>query len=288
MKAVNPATEELIREYREHTLEEVDDKLDFAREAFDFWCGTTFGERAGLMRGAARELREGKAEYARVMTDEMGKTLASAEAEVEKCALCCDHYAQHAEEYLSPEPAATDASKSYVRFDPLGPVLAVMPWNFPFWQVLRFAAPALMAGNVGLLKHASNVPGCAVAIEEVFKRAGFPKGAFQTLLVGSKLVEGIVRHPAVSAATLTGSEPAGVSVASAAGAALKKTVLELGGSDPFIVLKDADVQSAASTAAALARILSPMASITSGEGPTHTSPASITDRAKAAFSERKP
>jgi succinate-semialdehyde dehydrogenase/glutarate-semialdehyde dehydrogenase len=249
MRAVNPATEDVIREYREHTLEEVDDKLESAREAFDFWRGTTFAERAGLVRGAARELREGKAEYARVMTDEMGKTLASAEAEVEKCALCCDHYAQHAEGYLAPEPVPTDASKSFVRFDPLGPVLAVMPWNFPFWQVFRFAAPALMAGNVGLLKHASNVPGCAVAIEEVFRRTGFPKGAFQTLLVGSKVVEGIIRHPAVKAVTLTGSEPAGVSVAAAAGAALKKTVLELGGSDPFIVLKDADLAAAASTAA---------------------------------------
>ena len=249
MLAVDPSTEEVIQEYREHTPDEIKEKLDFAEEAFESWRGSAFEERAGLMRNAARELREGKAEYARTMTREMGKTLASSEAEVEKCAWVCDYFAENAARFLAPEGVATDATKSYVRFDPLGPVLAVMPWNFPFWQVFRFAAPALMAGNVGLLKHASNVPGCALAIEEVFKRAGFPKGAFQTLLISSKLVEAVIKDAAVKAVTLTGSEPAGSTVAAQAGAALKKSVLELGGSDPFVVLKDADLKAAASAAA---------------------------------------
>jgi len=183
------------------------------------------------------------------MTREMGKPITAAEGEAEKCAWVCDFYSKNAERFLSPEDAETDAAHSFVRYDPIGPVLAVMPWNFPFWQVFRFAAPALMAGNVGLLKHASNVPGCALAIESVFTKAGFPMGAFQTLLVGSKVVEGIIRHPAVRAVTLTGSDPAGRAVASQAGAALKKTVLELGGSDPFIVLADADAEAVASKAA---------------------------------------
>ena len=247
--AVNPATEEVIRDYPDHALEEVDEKLDLASRTFDFWRGFSFSERASFLKRAAEVLREGKAEYASLMTSEMGKTLASAEAETEKCAWVCDFYADHAEGFLSPEAVQTDASRSFVRFDPLGPVLAVMPWNFPFWQVFRFAAPALMAGNVGLLKHASNVPGCALAIEDVFRRAGLPLGTFQTLLVGSPVVTGVIRHPAVRAVTLTGSDPAGRSVAAAAGAALKKTVLELGGSDPFVVLADADVEKAAAVAA---------------------------------------
>ncbi len=249
MRSVNPATEETIREYPDHSLVEVDEKLDLALSAFDFWRRTSFEERGLLMKRAAETLRRRKAEFAALMTAEMGKVIVQAEAEVEKCAWVCEHDAEKAAAYLAPEEAATDASRSYVRFDPLGPVLAVMPWNFPLWQVFRFAAPALMAGNVGLLKHASNVPGCALAIEEVFREAGFPKGAFQTLLVGSSVVEGLVRHPAVAAVTLTGSDPAGRSVAAAAGAVLKKTVLELGGSDPFVVLKDADVEKAARIAA---------------------------------------
>ncbi len=249
MKAINPATETLIHDYPEHSLEEVDEKLDLAVKTFDFWRGTTFAERKGLMKAAAEELRAGKEVYAGFMTREMGKPITAAEAEAEKCAWVCDFYAENAERFLSPEDVETDASHSFVRYDPIGPVLAVMPWNFPFWQVFRFAAPALMAGNVGLLKHASNVPGCALAIEGVFTKAGFPKGAFQTLLVGSKVVEGVIRHPAVRAVTLTGSDPAGRAVASQAGSVLKKTVLELGGSDPFIVLADADVEAVASKAA---------------------------------------
>lgn len=249
MLAVDPSTEEVIQEYREHTPDEVEEKLDFAEEAYEFWRASAFEDRAGLMRNAARELREGRAEYSRTMTREMGKTLASSEAEVEKCAWVCDYFAEHAERFLAPEDVSTDATKSYIRFDSLGPVLAVMPWNFPFWQVFRFAAPALMAGNVGLLKHASNVPGCALAIEEVFKRAGFPKGSFQTLLISSTLVEAVIKDPAIKAVTLTGSELAGSTVAAQAGAALKKSVLELGGSDPFVVLKDADLKAAASAAA---------------------------------------
>ena len=249
MRAVNPATEEPIRDLPDHSLAQVDEKLDLAAGTFDFWRRTSFSERASLMKGAAQRLRDGKSGYAALMTQEMGKTITAAEAEVDKCAWVCDFYAGNAERFLAPEPVETDAARSLVRFDPLGPVLAVMPWNFPFWQVFRFAAPALMAGNVGLLKHASNVPGCALAIEEVFRTAGFPMGTFQALLVGSRVVEGIIRHPAVRAVTLTGSDPAGVAVASQAGAALKKTVLELGGSDPFIVLRDADVEAAARSAA---------------------------------------
>lgn len=254
MQSVNPANGAPLKNYAEHHSREVERRLALAAEAFRSWRQVPFPRRSELLRAAAAELRANLSEYARTMTLEMGKTLASAEAEAEKCAWVCDHYAEHAEAYLAPQEVPTDAGHSFVRYDPLGPVLAVMPWNFPFWQVFRFAAPALMAGNVGLLKHASNVPGCALAIEEVFRRAGFPEGCFQTLLIGSRAVEGVIAHPAVQAVTLTGSEPAGRAVASAAGAALKKTVLELGGSDPFLVLRDADVE-AAGKAAASARCI---------------------------------
>jgi len=248
MRAVNPATGEILREYREHTSEEMESLLDRSRVAFLGWREVPMGVRAEKMRRAAQVLRGRRDVWAQLMTAEMGKTLAAAGAEVDKCAWVCDHYADHASAYLAPEPVATDAGRSFVRFDPLGPVLAVMPWNFPFWQVFRFAAPALMAGNVGLLKHASNVPGCALGIEEVFREAGFPEGCFTTLLVGAALAERAIAHPAVVAVTLTGSEPAGSKVAAAAGAALKKTVLELGGSDPFLVLADADPEAAAQSA----------------------------------------
>jgi succinate-semialdehyde dehydrogenase/glutarate-semialdehyde dehydrogenase len=201
------------------------------------------------MRAAARILRERAATYARTMTLEMGKPIVQAEAEVEKCAVTCDFYAEHAEAYLAQQPRETDATRSYVRFDPLGPVLAVMPWNFPFWQVFRFAAPALMAGNVGVLKHASNVPRSALAIEEVFRDAGFPRGVFSTVLVGSPAVAALIADPRIMAITLTGSEGAGRKVAEHSGRELKKTVLELGGSDPFIVLADADLTVAARNAA---------------------------------------
>lgn len=254
MKAVNPATGELIRDYPEHTQAEVGSRLSKAGEAFTLWRKVPFSRRAELMRNAAHILREAKETHARLMTEEMGKTLASARAEVEKSAGCCDFYAENAERFLAPEEVASDASRSLVRYDPLGPVLAVMPWNFPYWQVFRFAAPGLMAGNVGLLKHASNVPGCALAIEGVFRGAGFPEGCFQSLMVGSKAVESVIHHPNVRAVTLTGSDPAGVAVAMQAGSVLKKTVLELGGSDPFVILADADLEEAARSAAA-ARVI---------------------------------
>src|SRR5260370_15386138 len=186
------------------------------------------------MHAAARELRARKDEYALNMTSEMGKPIVQAEAEVEKCAGTCDYYAEHAEAFLAEQPRETDASRTYVRFDPLGVVVAVMPWNFPFWQVFRFAAPALMAGNAGILKHASNVPRCALAIEEVFRRAGFPEGLFRTVLADSGAVKGLIADPRIVAVTLTGSERAGQAGAQQAGHELKKTVLELGGSDPFV------------------------------------------------------
>jgi succinate-semialdehyde dehydrogenase/glutarate-semialdehyde dehydrogenase len=200
------------------------------------------------MHEAARILRTGKEKYARTMALEMGKPITQGGAEVEKCAWACDYYAEHAEAFLADQPRETDASRSYIRFDPLGPVLAIMPWNFPFWQVFRFAAPALMAGNPGILKHASNVPRCALQIEAVFREAGFPEGLFRALLVGPDKVPAIITDPRVRAVTLTGSDSAGSKVAEQAGRELKKTVLELGGSDPFIVLEDADVEKAAKTA----------------------------------------
>lgn len=248
MKSINPATGELIKEYREHTEAEVEQALGRAERTFREWRTTSFAQRGELMRKAATVLRGNAAEYARLMTVEMGKPIGAAEAEVEKCALTCDFYAEKAEHFLAPEFVVTDASRSYVRYDPLGPVLAVMPWNFPFWQVFRFAAPGLMAGNTGLLKHAANVPGCALAIEDVFRSAGFPDGAFTTLLIPSSAVAAVIDDPIVRAVTLTGSEGAGMSVASRAGKALKKTVLELGGSDPFIVLADADPEQTAQAA----------------------------------------
>jgi succinate-semialdehyde dehydrogenase/glutarate-semialdehyde dehydrogenase len=249
MRSLNPATGELLREVPDHDARAVERKLALARDVFAVWSRTPFAERAEMMHRAAGVLRDGKTRWARLLTTEVGKTIVSSEAEIEKCAWVCDFYADHAERFLAPEPVATDATESATRCDPLGPVLAIMPWNFPFWQVFRFAAPGLMAGNVGLLKHASNVPGCALAIEEIFLQAGFPEGAFQTLLVPAQAVGGIIAHPAVRAVTLTGSEPAGRQVAAQAGAALKKTVLELGGSDPFIVLADADPVAVARTAA---------------------------------------
>ncbi|MBI5543031.1 MAG: NAD-dependent succinate-semialdehyde dehydrogenase [Deltaproteobacteria bacterium] len=249
MKSINPATGELLRDWPEHDETEVLRRLELAEQTFHSWSRTSYEERARLLKGVARVLREDLTGWAKQMTEEMGKTLAAAEAETEKCAWVCDHYAEAAARYLAPEPVKTDASESFVRFDPLGPILAVMPWNFPFWQVFRFAAPALMAGNVGLLKHASNVPGCAVAIEEVFRRAGLPEGCFTTLLIGAKAVDRVLESPVVRAVTLTGSDPAGRAIGAKAGSLLKKTVLELGGSDPFIVLYDADPREAARIAA---------------------------------------
>ncbi len=250
LRSINPATEAVIQEFDELTDGQIEQKLAAAQAAFESWRGTSFDERAKLMKRAAAVLREQKSELAAIMTSEMGKTLGAAEAEVEKCAATCEYYADNAAKFLAPEPIETDAGQSYTRFDPIGIVLAVMPWNFPFWQVFRFAAPALMAGNVGVLKHASNVQLSGQAIEKVFREAGFPAGAFANLEIGSAKVDAIIRDRRVKAVTLTGSEYAGSQVAKTAGEMIKKTVLELGGSDPFIVLADADVDQAAKTAAA--------------------------------------
>ncbi len=247
LKAINPTTGETIKEYDELTPEQARDIIDRADEAFRHWRTTSFAERAEAMNNAARLLRERVEEYARLMAQEMGKPIREARAEVNKCAWVCEYYAQHAEPFLRPEMVETDASKSYVTFNPLGVILAIMPWNFPFWQVFRFAAPALMAGNVGVLKHASNVPGCALAIEDIFRRAGFPPYVFSTLLVGSRQVDALIEHPRVTGVTLTGSTPAGRAVARKAGEMIKKTVLELGGSDPYIVLEDADLDATVTT-----------------------------------------
>jgi succinate-semialdehyde dehydrogenase/glutarate-semialdehyde dehydrogenase len=247
MKSTNPATGELIREYREHTPEEVSVIIEQVHQTWLKWKETTFEDRAVMMKNAANILRSRKEEFARLMTLEMGKLLRESTAEVEKCAWVCDFYADHAAGLLKDEVVATDASRSMVVYQPIGIVLAVMPWNFPFWQVFRFAAPGLMAGNAAVLKHASNVPGCALAIEGIFREAGFPPDLFRTLMIPASGVEAVIANPRVAAATLTGSELAGSHVASTAGKHIKKTVLELGGSDAFIVLDDADLESAVKT-----------------------------------------
>ena len=253
-EAINPATGERIGQYDEHSAAEAAEIVARSDRAFRDWRGTPFAARADRMHAAAHELRTRADHYARTITLEMGKPVTQSLAEVEKCAWVCEWYADNAETLLAEERLESDASDSHVRFDPIGPVLAVMPWNFPFWQVFRFAAPALMAGNTALLKHASNVPGCALMIEEVFRRAGFPEDTFRTLMLPSSAVAAVIDHPAVAAVTLTGSESAGSHVAAAAGRRIKKSVLELGGSDPFIVLGDADLQVAARTGA-LARMI---------------------------------
>ena len=245
--STNPATGETIRSYQEMTAGEVGGIVENVNAAFPDWRETPFAERAELMHSAANILRNKAGEYARLMAEEMGKPLRDGRAEAEKCAWVCDYYADNARSFLQQETVETDASKSFVTFRPLGVVLAIMPWNFPFWQVFRFAAPGLMAGNVAVLKHASNVPGCALAIEDVFRQAGFPDNVFRTVLVGSDQVDAIVDNPLVRAVTLTGSTRAGRAVAETAGAALKKTVLELGGSDPYVVLDDADLEQTVET-----------------------------------------
>ena len=247
IKSINPANGETIKTYDEMSPGEVAAAVREAHQTWTSWQKTSFAERARLMTRSASILREQKQELARLMALEMGKPLKQGIAEAEKCAWVCDYYAENAELHLAPDIIKTEGSKSYVAFEPLGVVLAVMPWNFPFWQVFRFAAPALMAGNTGVLKHSSNVPGCALEIEEIFTQAGFPRGAFRTLLVGSRQVQAVIEHPLVRAVTLTGSTPAGKSVAAQAGAVLKKTVLELGGSDPYVVLEDADLDLAVPT-----------------------------------------
>jgi succinate-semialdehyde dehydrogenase/glutarate-semialdehyde dehydrogenase len=245
---INPATGETLKTFEPLSPSEIEAKITLAQQAFEQYRKTSMTQRAEWLNEVAEILLRDKVNFGKIMTSEMGKTIKSAIAEVEKCALVCRYYAEHAAEFLADAPASTDASQSFVRYQPLGVILAVMPWNFPFWQVFRFAAPALMAGNVGLLKHASNVPQCALAIEEIIRQAGFPEGAFQTLLIGSDQVEAIINDERVKAATLTGSEFAGASLGAAAGKQIKKTVLELGGSDPFIVLESADLEAAVSTA----------------------------------------
>ncbi len=243
---LNPTTGKTEREFAPHDDAEVDRRLQVAADTFADYRTTTFAERAHLIESAAALIEGEVPDIARVMTTEMGKTFASAKGEVSKCASAMRWYAEHAERYLADEPVASSAAESRVVYQPMGPVLAVMPWNFPMWQVIRFAAPALMAGNVGLLKHASNVPQTALIIEDLFRRAGFPEGAFQTLLVESGRVARVIEDPVVRAVTITGSEAAGRSVAETAGRAIKKSVLELGGSDPFVVLPSADVDRAIS------------------------------------------
>ncbi len=245
---INPATGEVVRTFEALTDAELAEKVALAQETFEQYRETSFEQRSHWLKAAAAILDAEKETFGKLMTLEMGKPLKAAIAEVEKCALVCHFYADHAAEFLKDVPGQTDASKSFVRYQPLGVILAVMPWNFPFWQVFRFAAPALMAGNVGLLKHASNVPQSALAIEEILLRAGFPQGAFQTLLIGASKVASLMEDFRIKAATLTGSEPAGASLAAAAGKQIKKVVLELGGSDPFIVMPSADLEIAVSTA----------------------------------------
>lgn len=242
--AVNPATNEEIETYEEHSPQEVSEILARVDDAYQSWRHVPFETRAEHMRRAAQILRERAGEFGHLMAVEMGKPVRDGRSEAEKCAWVCDYYAENAAQFLQPEPVSTDAAHSFVTFNPLGVILAVMPWNFPFWQVFRFAAPNLMAGNTGVLKHASNVPGCAMAIEQIFKEAGFPDNVFRSLLIGSKQVEAVIENPVVRAVTLTGSTPAGRAVARKAGEMLKKTVLELGGSDPYIILEDADLHEA--------------------------------------------
>lgn len=251
IETVNPATGEKLKTFEELSEAEIDQRLALAATSFATYRQTSFEQRAAWLRRAADILDEEVDGVAEMMTTEMGKTLVAARQEVAKCATACRYYAEHAEAYLADEPAdaeAVGAGAAYAVYQPIGPVLAIMPWNFPLWQAMRFAAPALMAGNVGLLKHASNVPQTALFMQELFTRAGFPDGVFQTLLVGSAKVEGILRDDRVVAATLTGSGPAGTAVAAIAGSEVKKTVLELGGSDPFIVMPSADLQAAAKVA----------------------------------------
>jgi len=245
---INPATGEVVQTFQPLTAEQIESKLQLAVSAFRAERKTPFAERAKRMMKAAEILERDRERFGRLMTLEMGKPLKAAIAEAVKCATACRYYAEHAEKLLADEVVETGAKKSFVRYLPIGPILAVMPWNFPFWQVIRFAAPALMAGNVGLLKHASNVPQCAIEIEKLFNAAGFPVGVFQTLLIGSGQVDALLNDPRVVAATLTGSEQAGIQVGIGAAKRIKKVVLELGGSDPFIVMPSADLDAAVATA----------------------------------------
>src|SRR5216684_5087616 len=246
--SINPASGQVLKTFEPLAAVEIEAKLRLAAEAFSKHRKVPFAERARMMVKAAEIIEAEKESYGRTMTLEMGKPIRAAVEEAAKCAWVCRYYAENAERFLADEKVETAATNSFIRYQPLGPILAVMPWNFPFWQVFRFAAPSLMAGNVGLLKHASNVPKCALATESIFRRAGFPEGVFQTLLIGSRQVEGILNDPRVVAATLTGSEEAGMQVGAAAAKKIKKVVLELGGSDPFIVMPSANLDEAVATA----------------------------------------
>ena len=245
MQSVNPFTGEVIKNYTEYTSEEVTFIISQVDNAFQQWKLTDFEQRTKLMKNLQALLIERKNELARIMVSEMGKVQREAIGEIEKCATVCSFYADNAEIFLKNEVIQTEASESYITYQPIGTVLAVMPWNFPFWQVFRFLAPALMAGNTGVLKHAANVPGCALAIEQLVRDAGFPENVFRTLLIGSEKVKAVIENPLIKAVTLTGSTPAGKSVASIAGSVLKKSVLELGGSDPYLILEDTDIAKAA-------------------------------------------
>lgn len=244
-QSINPATGAVVATYQEMDARRVEKIIGLTQAAFLDWRRRDLAEKGELLRAAGRILRTREESLARLMAEEMGKPFADGIAEIRKCATGCDYFAENGARYLAPEPVETDAGRSFVAFQPLGVVLAIMPWNFPFWQVFRFAAPALMAGNAAVLKHASNVSGCALAIESIFVEAGFPANLFRTLLIGSGTVETVIENPHVRAVTLTGSGPAGRAVARKAGEMLKKTVLELGGSDAYLVLEDADVELAA-------------------------------------------
>ncbi|PSQ49376.1 NADP-dependent succinic semialdehyde dehydrogenase [Halobacteriales archaeon SW_6_65_15] len=271
MDRTNPATGESLEPVPDDSEADVEAALDRAAETFEEWKGASIQKRQQLLAAAGDVLRENADEYAELMTEEMGKPIDAAVAEAEKCAWVCDYYAENAAEHLQDDHHAGDPHvETYVSYEPLGPILAVMPWNFPFWQVFRFAAPHLTAGNVGLLKHASNVPGCAEAIQEVFEEAGYPEGVFQSLIVGSDEIDSIIEDDRVKAVTLTGSARAGRSVGSAAGENLKKSVLELGGSDPFVVLDDADLDSAAETGARARTINSGQSCIAAKRFVVHT------------------
>lgn len=250
IQSINPANNQVIKTYQEISDNDLSVLLNNMHSAFEDWKTKSFNYRASLMKTAAEILRSKKEEYSRLMTLEMGKPIVQSRAEIDKCAWVCEYYADNAEKFLQDEIVQTEASKSFVTFQPLGVVLAVMPWNFPFWQVFRFAAPTLMAGNVGLLKHASNVSGCSLAVEKIFSEAGFPEFVFKSIILGSSRVKELISDPIVQAVSLTGSVPAGKSVAAAAGSYIKKTLLELGGSDPYVVLEDADLTETVQTCVA--------------------------------------
>ncbi len=245
LKSINPTTGKTIKTYESHSEKGVEKIINSVDKTWFSWRRTSFAQRSNLMQNLSALLKSKKEELALLMATEMGKVIKEGIAEIEKCAWVCDYYAQNAELFLANETIETEVTRSFVSYRPIGTILAIMPWNFPFWQVFRFVAPTLMAGNSGVLKHASNVPGCAVAIEEIIREAGFPENVFRTLLIGSKQVKKVIEHPAIKAVSLTGSTPAGKSVAAIAGGELKKCVLELGGSDPYVILNDADLTEAA-------------------------------------------